>query len=147
MTGKRRLTIGCAAAIAVVTASAPAALAAPGIDPQGLNVAAIAQLRRVGVAIVGAQTPESIAARDLTAKSLVKAGHTVAGLPTFAEPPSPAWLVAVCSDQDLDAVALVRISTDPTGFRVNVDIRDPDGERIVVRSVSHASHDTFTGGG
>jgi len=147
MGGRRSVIIGCAAAVAVVTASAPAALAAPGVDPQALNVPAITQLRRVGVAIVGAQVSEAVAARDLAAKSLIKAGHAVAALPTLADAPSPAWMVAVCSDRDLDAVALVRISTDPTGFRVNVDIRDPDGEPIVVRSVTSRAHDPFTGQG
>src|ERR1051325_7930940 len=147
MTRTTALAVGCAAAIAAVTAPSRAAQAAPGIDADVLDIPAIAQLRRVGVAIVGAQLPESVAARDLAARSLVKAGHPVVVLQTFASPASPGWLVASCSEHGLDAVALVRISTDTVGWRVNVDVRDPDGDLIVLRRGSSGPYHPTTPGG
>jgi hypothetical protein len=78
-----------AAIIAAALAWSPAALAAPGISRQALDVQAINQLQRVGVAILGTENRESIAARDFAAKSLVKAGHPVVGLATFVTDPSP----------------------------------------------------------
>jgi hypothetical protein len=113
-----------AAVIAGALAWSSAALAAPGISRQALDVQAINQLQRVGVAVLGTENRESIAARDFAAKSWVKAGHPVVGLATFVTDPSPDWLVGICAKHDLDAVALVRISTDAQGWRVNVDIRD-----------------------
>jgi hypothetical protein len=121
-----------AAVIVAALACSSAALAAPGISWQALDVQALNRLQRVGVAILGTENRESIAARDFAAKSLVKAGHPVVGLPTFATDPSPDSLVGSCEKHDLDAVALVRISTDAQGWRVNVDIRDADGRSIAV---------------
>src|SRR4051794_21844025 len=134
-----------AAIIAAALAWSPAALAAPGISRQALDVQAINQLQRVGVAILGTENRESIAARDFAAKSLVKAGHPVVGLATFVTDPSPDWLVGICAKHDLDAVALVRISTDGQGWRVNVDVRDAAGQPITVALGNRAPQDAFTG--
>jgi hypothetical protein len=136
-----------AAVIVAALACSSAALAAPGISWQALDVQALNRLQRVGVAILGTENRESIAARDFAAKSLVKAGHPVVGLPTFATDPSPDSLVGSCEKHDLDAVALVRISTDAQGWRVNVDIRDADGRSIAVTLGDRAPHDMFTGSG
>jgi hypothetical protein len=135
------------AVIAAALAWSSAALAAPGISRQALDVQALNRLQRVGVAILGTENRDSIAARDFAAKSLVKAGHPVVGLATFATDPSPDSLVGACAKQDLDAVALVRISTDEQGWRVNVDIRDDDGRPIAVALGDRVPHDMFTGSG
>jgi hypothetical protein len=97
-----------AAVIVAALACSSAALAAPGISRQALDVQALNRLQRVGVAILGTENRETIAARDFAAKSLVK----VVGLATFATDPLPDSLVGSCAKHDLDAVALVRISTD-----------------------------------
>jgi hypothetical protein len=134
--------MGAAAMVAVVATSATA-YGAPGIAAPSLNQPALAGLTRVGTIVVGDDTYEARAGRDYTAASLVAAGHQAVALPTYPVPPPNRWLLEQCAAHDLDAVALVRISTDGPASRVNVDIRDPEGREISIGSQKEPS-DTFT---
>jgi hypothetical protein len=88
----------------------------------------------VGIIIVGTEDRESVAARTFVAKSLGAAEHPVVALATSTSTPPRPWLLQQCAAHDVDAVALVRISTEAPGWRVNVDIRDPEGRPITLRS-------------
>ena len=128
-------------------ALATKAQAAPGIARDALNVAPLRGLTRVGIIIVGTEDRESVAARTFVAKSLGAAEHPVVALATSTSTPSRPWLLQQCAAHDVDAVALVRISTESAGWRVNVDIRDPEGRQLLLHSQAGESTDPWGGGG
>lgn len=134
------------AAVALIGAWAARAEAAPGIAREALDRAALNKLPRIGVMIVGAEGREGLAARAIAARSLVVAGHQVVPLPTAPDTPRRRELLAPCATHELDAVALVRISTDTAGWRVNVDIRDPEGEPIMLGNSAGSTGDPYGGG-
>ena len=138
------LLLGAAAA-ALIGAWAARAQAAPGIGREALDRTALNRLPRIGVMIVGGEVRETLAARAIAARSLVVAGHQVVPLPTAVTMPARRALLAPCATHELDAVALVRISTDPRGWRVNVDIRDPEGEPISIGATSGSTGDPYGG--
>ena len=134
--------------LAVVGASAARAQAA-GIAAKSLDHPALKALPRIGTMIVGSDGPETWAGFYYTAASLVAAGHRVVALPGSPVAPRNRWLLEQCSAHDLDAVALVRISTDGDAWRVNVDIRDAEGKAIAIGSQksSESSTETFSAHG
>jgi len=134
--------------LAVVGASAARAQAA-GIAAKSLDHPALKALPRIGTMIVGSDGPETWAGFYYTAASLVAAGHRVVALPGSPVAPRNRWLLEQCSAHDLDAVALVRISTDGDAWRVNVDIRDAEGKPIAIGSQksSESSTETFAAHG
>jgi len=138
------LLLGTAAA-ALIGAWAARAEAAPGIAREALDKAALNKRPRIGVMIVGAEGRDGLAARAIAARALVVAGHQVVPLATAVTTPARRSLLAPCAAHELDAVALVRISTDPRGWRVNVDIRDPEGEPISIGNTSGSTGDPYGG--
>jgi len=133
MARNQRLPVICATVLAIVAASTARAEAA-GISRKSLDHAALNALPRVGTMIVGSDGPETWAGFYYTAASLAAAGHSVVALPGSPVPPRSRWLLEQCSAHDIDAVALVRISTDGDVWRVNVDIRDGEGKEISIGS-------------
>lgn len=140
-----RALLAGAAVLAIAGATARAQ-AAPGISRAALEQAPLTELHRVGVVVVGAPVPEAVAARGFVAASLAAVGREAVPLPAAAEQPRGQALLSACAAHDLDAVALVRISTDAPGWRVNVDIHDPEGEAIPLATGMHQD-DVYTGGG
>jgi len=138
----------CATVLAVVAASTARAEAA-GIARKSLDHPALKALPRIGTMIVGSDGPETWAGFYYTAASLVAAGHRVVALPGSPVAPRTPWLLEQSSAHDLDAVALVRISTDGDAWQVNVDIRDAEGKSIAIGSEksSESSTETFTAHG
>ncbi|HXU03848.1 MAG TPA: hypothetical protein VN903_22955 [Polyangia bacterium] len=130
--------------MAAVAAPAARVQAAPGIDAGSLDHPALKELRRIGALIVGNDNPEARAARAYATASLVAAGHEVVALRTSLLAPPRPWLLNECAWRDLDAVALVRISTDGDLWRVNVDIQDPEGRAIAIGSKTPTSAGGFT---
>jgi hypothetical protein len=141
---RNRSALLLGAAVLATVGAAARAQAAPGISREALDKTALNRLPRIGVMIVGAEGREPVAARAIAARSLVVAGHQVVPLPTAVETPPRKALLAPCAAHELDAVALVRVSTDPTGWRVNVDIRDPEGEPIAIGTTA-GSADPYGG--
>jgi len=148
MAGNRKLAVIFATMLAVVGASAARAQAA-GISRKSLDHPALTALPRIGAIIVGYDAPEARAGYYYTAASLVAAGHRVVALPGSPVAPRSRALLEQCSARDLDAVALVRISTDGDAWRVNVDIRDGEGKPIAIGSEpgSQSSSETFAAHG
>jgi hypothetical protein len=136
-----------AAVIATLGTVATQAQAAPGIARDALDVGPLKRLSRVGLIIVGTEDRESVAARTFVATSLGAAGHPVVVLATSTSTPPRPWLLQQCAARDVDAVALVRISTEAPGWRVNVDIRDPEGRQLVLHSQQGESTDPYGGSG
>ncbi len=147
MAGNRKLAVIFATMLAVVGASARAQAA--GISRKSLDHPALTALPRIGAIIVGYDAPEARAGYYYTAASLVAAGHRVVALPGSPVAPRSRALLEQCSARDLDAVALVRISTDGDAWRVNVDIRDGEGKPIAIGSEpgSQSSSETFAAHG
>ena len=143
----QRFPIAFAAALIVVATSAARAHAAPGIARAALDVAALRDLRGVGLLVVGDDDRISGPALGLARASIAAAGHRVVPLPTWPEEPARRWLVESCAAHDLDAVALVRISPDPGAWRVNVDIRDPEGRQLLTGSRRGPEQDHLLGEG
>jgi hypothetical protein len=141
-TRQNRATV--AAVLAAVTLPAATVHAVPGIAPAALDHAPLNHLTRVGLIIVGGRDRETLAARALAGASLTAAGHQVVFLPASTTPPARPWLLSLCAANDLDAVGLVRISTATPDWRVNVDIRDPEGRSLTVGSASGG--DLISGG-
>jgi hypothetical protein len=148
MAGNRKLPVILATMLAVVSASAARAEAA-GIAAKTLQQPALTALPRIGALIVGYDVPEARAGYFYAAASLVAAGHRVVGLPGSPVAPPSRALLEQCAAHDLDAVALVRISTDGDVWRVNVDIRDGEGKPIAIGSEpgSQSSTETFAAHG
>jgi hypothetical protein len=134
-----------AAGLAAVVLRAASAHAAPGVAPAALDHPPLNHLPRVGLIIVGARDRDTLAARALAGASLLAAGHEVVFLPASTSPPARPWVLALCAANDLDAVGLVRISTATPDWRVNVDIRDPEGRSMAI-SGAHDG-DLMAGGG
>jgi hypothetical protein len=130
---------------AAIALTATRAEAAAGIGREALDKPQLNRLPRIGVMIVGAEGREGLAARAIAARALVIAGHRVVPLPTAPDTPRRRTLLGPCATHELDAVALVRISTDPRGWRVNVDIHDPEGEPIMLGNSAGSTGDPYGG--
>jgi len=131
------LLIGALLSQAEAAPSAPDVLSSPGVK----------SLRRVGVLVVGAEAGPAAAARARVGAALQAAGRAVVPLPLSPGPASRLMLLRYSAKHELDAVAIVRISTASSGWTVSADILDPVGAPVIAWVRRRAAGDVSGAGG
>jgi hypothetical protein len=81
-----------------------------------------------GLLVVGAPTAAALAARDVVRVALESFGQHVIVLPTASAPPQRADVLKLCAERTLDGVAFVKISTVAPQVRVELEVRDQNGD-------------------
>jgi hypothetical protein len=130
--------------VGVVCGPVPEARAAPSAA-QVLSSPGVKPLRRIGVLVVGGEGRLEAAARDRAGASLEAAGHEAIPLLLSRAAVSRATLLHHSATYQLDAVAVVRISTASSGWTVSVDIRDAVGEPIIAWARRQQADGSFGG--
>jgi hypothetical protein len=127
--------------------SVPAAWGA-GLDPRILAIPTVQGLHRMGLIVVGEQdAPRARAAAALVRASLEGAGHKVIALAGAPTVPTPALVVNYCATSDLDAVALVKVSTAVDGWKADVELRNTRGRLVSLGGTRWVPNDHPTMGG